>query len=64
MLATFTSDLYESLKEANQLAASMEALRGLERAKIVIEHRNKLAQCRPLKQASRCLSVFCQGYSV
>ncbi|MFS1526111.1 hypothetical protein ACL7TT_18725 [Microbulbifer sp. 2304DJ12-6] len=52
----YANDLYERLKEVNQLAASLRDLRGRERAEFVTEHRNKLAQRRPLNQASRCLS--------
>ncbi|MFS1522779.1 LPD38 domain-containing protein [Microbulbifer sp. 2304DJ12-6] len=52
----YTNDLYERLKEVSQLAASLKELRGRERAEFITEHRNKLAQRRPLNQASRHLS--------
>ncbi|MDP5209656.1 LPD38 domain-containing protein [Microbulbifer sp. 2205BS26-8] len=52
----YVNDLYERLKKLNQLAASLKDLGGRERAEFVTEHRNKLAQRRPLNQASRRLS--------
>jgi len=52
----YTTDLYERLLEANQLAASMKERRGKEAREFRKEHRAKLSKRKGLQKASRELS--------
>jgi len=52
----YTTDLYDRLLEANQLAASMKERRGKEAREFRKEHRAKLSKRKGLQKASRELS--------